>query len=313
MYPIRWDWFHELRPSGSSRNGEPYIFEFRNVGMYLEVCNRHPITHVDIPLETEVGETTDPGPLLNNLQDDTEQAGSVKCDTHTTSGNDSDEDGGSENDSDENDSDENDSDENENENEVEDNYSDDSNDLDFDEFQDFNEFNFGRVKRVRAMPRYRKATYMPRHDKPRVKRRKVAHSESTSPSTERPGRPSTEQPGPAVFTKASASNNTSAAVGGTATPTSTHPPNTTPGHPAPPIPQNTPQPMPAGNSPLTPASEAGTSGSLHETRRKRALAKRQLELSKAMNRASELEARNRINEIKQEIEFETKFGDVLGE
>ena len=43
------------------------------------------------------------------------------------------------------------------------------------------------------------------------------------------------------------------------------------------------------------------------------MAKRQLELSKAMNRASELEARNRINEIKQEIEFETKFGDVLGE
>jgi hypothetical protein len=32
-----------------------------------------------------------------------------------------------------------------------------------------------------------------------------------------------------------------------------------------------------------------------------------------MNRASELEARNEINEIRQEIKFETKFGDILGE
>jgi len=32
-----------------------------------------------------------------------------------------------------------------------------------------------------------------------------------------------------------------------------------------------------------------------------------------MNRAAELEARNRINEIKQEIKFETRFGDVFEE
>ena len=73
----------------------------------------------------------------------------------------------------------------------------------------------------------------------------------------------------------------------------------------------TPRPTPVRDSPLTPARDAGTSGTLHEIHRERALARRQLELSKAMNRAAELEARNRINEIKQEIEFETRFGGDL--
>ena len=64
MYPIRWDWFHELRPSRSSRNGEPYIFEFRNVGMHSRLSGRGTIiAHVDILPEAEVIETTDPGPM----------------------------------------------------------------------------------------------------------------------------------------------------------------------------------------------------------------------------------------------------------
>jgi hypothetical protein len=43
------------------------------------------------------------------------------------------------------------------------------------------------------------------------------------------------------------------------------------------------------------------------------LARRQLELCKAINRAAEFEMRNRVNEIQQEIDFETRFGEVLGE
>ena len=37
IHPIRWEWFQELRPSRASHNGEPYVFEFRNFGMFLKV------------------------------------------------------------------------------------------------------------------------------------------------------------------------------------------------------------------------------------------------------------------------------------
>jgi hypothetical protein len=322
MYPIRWDWFHELRPSRSSRNGEPYIFEFRNVGMHSRFCGRGTIiAHVDILPEAEVIETTDPGPMPEAVSSNAKATGNLYVADQTTSRGDGDEDDGGadgsfESDSDEDDIDEDDSDEG----------SSDEDDIDEDMIDEVERYQgcyhpeYQRKNRLQKVSRNnrmaRRGTEkmsLPRSTRPSVKRKRVVHSESRIPSTERPERPSTEQPGPAVLTNTNASNNTSADVGRTATPTSTHPPNTTPGHPTPPIPQNTPQPMLAGDSPLTPVSEAGTSGSLHETHRERALAKRQLELSKAMNRASELEARNRINEIKQEIESETKFGDVLGE
>jgi len=76
---------------------------------------------------------------------------------------------------------------------------------------------------------------------------------------------------------------------------------------------NTPQPMPAGNSLLPAASEASVPGTPHAVLREKALAKRQLELSKARNRAMELQARNVADEIQQEIEFETRFGHILEE
>lgn len=75
---------------------------------------------------------------------------------------------------------------------------------------------------------------------------------------------------------------------------------------------STPQPRQAATTPLTPASEAGTSSTSHKVNHERSLA-RQLELCKAINRAAELEVRNRVNEIQQEIDFETRFGEVLGE
>lgn len=76
---------------------------------------------------------------------------------------------------------------------------------------------------------------------------------------------------------------------------------------------STPQPRQAATTPLTPAGEAGTSSTSHKVNYERSLARRQLELCKAINRAAELEARNRVDEIQQEIDFETRFGEVLGE
>jgi hypothetical protein len=219
----------------------------------------------------------------------------------------SDEGDGDEDDSDQSVSDEDDSDESDSEEE------DDSNDLDFDEVQDPNNFNMGWIRTKSLKRRHCEASYLPSHDRPRVKRRRLVHSESRSPSTEPPERPTAELSGSAVFTTTHASDSTSAHVGRTATSTSTYPLAATPRAPIPPIIQSTPQLTPVGNSQLTPASEAGTSSSLHEAHRERALAKRQLELSRARNRAAELEAHNRINEIQQEIEFEARFGDVLGE
>jgi hypothetical protein len=43
IHPIRGEWFEELLASRSSHNSKPYIFEFRNVGMCLEVCEWGPI------------------------------------------------------------------------------------------------------------------------------------------------------------------------------------------------------------------------------------------------------------------------------
>jgi hypothetical protein len=43
------------------------------------------------------------------------------------------------------------------------------------------------------------------------------------------------------------------------------------------------------------------------------LAKKQLEWAKVKNRAAELEARNRADEMQQKIEFEARFGGVLGD
>jgi hypothetical protein len=77
--------------------------------------------------------------------------------------------------------------------------------------------------------------------------------------------------------------------------------------------QGTPQPTLVGNSPRRLASKASTSGKLHDALRKRVLAEKRLELSRARNRAAELEARNRADEIQQEIDIETKFGNVTSE
>jgi hypothetical protein len=272
-------------------------------------CEFYFLRSVDQLSDSEVIETTYPGPLLDVQQGDTK--GDVDDATHGDGSDegDSDEDDSDQSDSDEDDSDDSDSEEDENGND----YSDDSNDLDFDEFQDPSDFKLGRLGTGRLKRRHCEATYLPHHDRPRVKRRRLVHSESRSPSTEPPERPSAELSGSAVFTTTHASDSTSAHVVRTATSTSTYPPAAIPRAPITPITQSTPQLTPVGNSPLTPAGESGTSSSLHEAHRERALAKRQLELSRAMNRAAELEARNKINEIKQEIEFETKFGDVLGE
>jgi hypothetical protein len=271
-------------------------------------CGFHFLRSVDHLSDEDVIENTDPGPLLDVQQGDAK--GDVDDATHGDGSDedDSDEDDSDEDDSDQSVSDEDDSDESDSEEE------DDSNGLAYVEFQDANEFKPGRIRTARLTRRHCEASYLPRHDKPRVKRRRVVHSESRSPSTEPPERPSAELSGSAVFTASHASGSTSAHVGRTATSTSTYPPVAIPRALIPPITQGTPpQFTPVENSPLTPASEAGTPSSLHEAHRERALAKRQLELSRAINRAAELEARNKINEIKQEIEFETKFGDVLGE
>jgi hypothetical protein len=154
---------------------------------------------------------------------------------------------------------------------------------------------------------YSEDSDLPRQTRPHVKRKRLVCSESRSTSMERP---STRRPRPAALTNTDTSKNTSTDRAPTLART-----------PSPANPRNTPQATPSETTRLTPASEAGATGTLQEAPhevhrevpRERALAKRQLELSKAMNRAAELEAHNRINEIKQEIEFETKVGDVLGD
>jgi hypothetical protein len=168
---------------------------------------------------------------------------------------------------------------------------------------------------------YSEDSDLPRHARPHAKRKRVVCSESRSPSTERPGRPSTKRRRPAALTSPNSNRNTSADVGRIAASASAHQPNILPGNPAPPIRQTTLQPTPVETLRLTPASEAGMTGTLpealqevpREVPRERALAKRQLELSKAKNRAAELKAHHRITTIQEEIDFETRFGDVLGE
>lgn len=272
--------------------------------------------HADM-LSEELPKFTDHVPMLDGMPSNTEQAGSVNDDTHTTSSGDSGEDDGGEYDSDEHDSDEDDrdeddSDEDEDDRDDDDDDDDDNSDEDMsDGFERYQRQNASREERM-ARRDIRRMT-LPYYTRPSVKRKRVVHSESRSPSTERPGRPSAEQPGISILTNTNATNNISANVDRTATPTPAHPPNTSPEEPMQPTSRSTPQPMPPGNSLRRPSSEASTSGALHEVHRKRALAVRKLELSRARNRAVELEARNRADEIQQEIDIETEFGDGLGE
>jgi len=96
------------------------------------------------------------------------------------------------------------------------------------------------------------------------------------------------------------------------TPAPAPPPTTISEDPMPMNSHGTPQPTLSEDRSRTPASEAGTSGLQQDVHRKRALAEKKLELSRARNRAAELEARNKADEIQQEIDIETEFGDVIG-
>lgn len=138
-------------------------------------------------------------------------------------------------------------------------------------------------------------------------------SRSRSPSTKRrPGRPP-KRPKLAARTNTPTSNSTSADVGRAATPVPAHSSNSIPEDLTPPNLQSTPQTTPAEHYQPRPASEAGTSGTPREAHRERALAKKQLEWAKVKNRAAELEARNKADEMQQKIEFEARFGGVLGD
>jgi hypothetical protein len=109
-------------------------------------CEFYFLRSVDQLSDSEVIETTYPGPLLDVQQGDTK--GDVDDATHGDGSDegDSDEDDSDQSDSDEDDSDDSDSEEDENGND----YSDDSNDLDFDEFQDPSDFKLGRLRTKEA-------------------------------------------------------------------------------------------------------------------------------------------------------------------
>jgi hypothetical protein len=218
-----------------------------------------------------------------------EATGNFDVASHATPGSGSDEDG----DSDEDDDSEDDSEEGE------------INELDYDDedHRDDIEYLWTAISQGdRAARRGPEHTSTYPYARPPIKRKRIVCSESRSPSTERPERSSTNRPRPAALTNTNTNNNTS-----------TDRPPTLAGNSTPPIPQNTPQPAPVETTRLTSASEAGTSGTPREVHRERALAKKQLEWTKIKNRAAELEAHNRADEMKQEIEFEARFGDVLGD
>jgi len=252
--------------------------------MYLEVIC-HLSIHVDILLEAEaeVIETTDPELMLDVRQDETGAVGDIDDATHDTfsingddvesNGDEIDEDTSGECDLDESNSD--------------------------DLLDPIHYTPAARSKRAAQRALSCSEISDPRcHDRLPVKRKRVVCSESKSPSTKRPP---TEQPGSAVTATTHASNNTPTRVYGIAASTSMQPENVPPGAQMLPVPHNTPQPTPVETTPLTPANEAGTLGALREIHLERAPAERQLELSKATNRAAELEARNRINDLKQQI------------
>lgn len=268
-------------------------------------CLCHIIIHTDVHPEAEVIDTTDPGPILHSVLGNTEQVENFDVADHTTSIDDSDE-VDEEGDSDEDFEEEDDSDE-------DDHYEDDT---DKDDGRDGSEDSLDSnhcaktPREFRAAQRGTETIDPRRYEKLSGKRKRVVCSESRSPSTERL---SAEQPGFKAIASTHASNTPVAHPDRRAASTSMPSANVVPGARTLPYPQNTPQPTPVDSTPLTPASEASTSNALHDSHRERALAKRQLELSKAKNRAAELEAHNRINEIQQEIEFETRFGDVPGE